>query len=110
MLAFAAGFLFFCGFVFLLRGRLLLLVFGINVLGNAANLLIFHISQTSPRAYPFIDKNGLAPNPYADPLPQALILTAIVIGFAILFFLIALIRKLANEHKVYSVAELREEE
>lgn len=64
---------------------------GLAILGNGINLLIL-VGGRLTRATPPILPPGTAapPGPIANPLPQALILTAIVIGFALFTFLISL--------------------
>lgn len=67
---------------------------GLLILSNAINLLIF-VSGGTKRGVPAFIKEGastLSGN-YADPLPQALILTAIVIGFGIFSFYLVLTLK-----------------
>lgn len=67
------------------------MLLGIVVLGNAVNLLIFTAGRLTRESPPIVAANeaGLVA-PYANPLPQALILTAIVIGFAMFSFLLVL--------------------
>jgi multicomponent Na+:H+ antiporter subunit C len=57
----------------------------VGVLGNGVNVLLVIVGGRPGRA-PIIGENG----ELTDPLPQALVLTAIVIGFALLAFLLAL--------------------
>ena len=66
----------------------------IIILGHASNLFIFVIARLT-RGAPALVPEGLdiVPEPYADPLPQALILTAIVIGFGIQAFGIVLLQR-----------------
>lgn len=85
--------LFFAGAVYLLlSGALVRVMLGVVLLGNAVNLLIFTAGRLT-RASPPIAPHGLDTPvaPFANPLPQALILTAIVIGFAMFSFLIVLV-------------------
>ncbi len=84
--------LLFAGAVYLLlSGALVRVMLGVVLLGNAVNLLIFTAGRLT-RANPPIIPRGLEAQvaPFANPLPQALILTAIVIGFAMFTFLIVL--------------------
>ncbi|MFO7861429.1 MAG: NADH-quinone oxidoreductase subunit K [Desulfosalsimonas sp.] len=78
----------------MLSGNLIRFIFGLALATNAVNLLIFvagRLSQTHP---PLIDPDaGVAAQPLANALPQALILTAIVIGFALLTFVFILFYK-----------------
>ena len=74
------------GIWLLLRGRSFPVVLGLSVLGYAVNIFIFVMGRLWSNAAPIVDKG---PN-VADPLPQALVLTAIVIGFATTGFVIEL--------------------
>jgi multicomponent Na+:H+ antiporter subunit C len=78
--------------VYLIQSRALIRVLlGIAILGNAINLLIFTAGRLTRAVPPVIPAGQDAPaGLVANPLPQALILTAIVIGFAIFAFLIIL--------------------
>ncbi|WP_421760607.1 Na+/H+ antiporter subunit C [Devosia sp.] len=84
--------LFFTAAIYLLLSRSLIrMLLGLTLLGNAVNLLIL-VAGRLTRFTPPIALNG-AEAPLADaanPLPQALILTAIVIGFAMFSFLLVL--------------------
>lgn len=84
--------LFLIGAIYLLLSRALIrVVLGVVLLGNAVNLLIF-VAGRLTRATPPIVPQGLSvPSGIANPLPQALILTAIVIGFAMFAFLMVLV-------------------
>jgi multicomponent Na+:H+ antiporter subunit C len=83
--------IFFAAAVYLLLSRSLIrMLLGLTLLGNAVNLLIF-ISGRLTRGIPPIVVEGDVPLPgSANPLPQALVLTAIVIGFAMFVFLLVL--------------------
>ena len=74
----------------LLSRSLISMLLGLALLGNAVNLVIF-VSGRLTRARPPIALDALTPlEGSANPLPQALILTAIVIGFAMFAFLLVL--------------------
>lgn len=74
-----------CGLYLLLRGRTYPVVIGLTLLGYAVNLFIFVTGRLAVGAPPILQG---APRAVADPLPQALVLTAIVIGFATTGFVI----------------------
>lgn len=80
-----------CAVFLLLQKRLLQIVLGIALLGHATNLLIFVAAGLHGGSVPIIPDGaeGLPPTA-VDPLPQALILTAIVIGLALFSFSLAL--------------------
>jgi multicomponent K+:H+ antiporter subunit C len=75
-----------CGIYLLLRGRSFSVVLGLSLLGYAVNVFIFAMGRLWQGAAPIVGQGG----PVADPLPQALVLTAIVIGFATTGFVIEL--------------------
>lgn len=76
------------------RRSIVKLVIGLALLGHASNLLIFSAGGVTRGRPPLIrpgDEALIAP--YADPLPQALILTAIVISFGVLAFALVLVHR-----------------
>lgn len=79
------GVLFAVGTYLLMERSLTRIALGVGVLGNGVNVLLVIVGSRPGRA-PIIGEDG----ELADPLPQALVLTAIVIGFALLAFLLAL--------------------
>lgn len=92
LLPIAIGLLFGCGCYLCMRRNLVRVLLGIMLLGQAANLLIFTAAGLSTGQPPMIPENEQTLTfAHADPLPQALVLTAIVIGFAVLAFAIALV-------------------
>ena len=91
ILAIVIGGLFAAGIYLLLRRSLLKLLIGLSLLSHAANLLIFTVARLTRGQAPVIDMNtSVLEPPFADPVPQALILTAIVIGFGVTAFALAL--------------------
>ena len=88
LLALLTGLLVAAGTLLLMGRRLLHLVLGLALLSHGANLLLFSSGGTSTR--PAFSPGGEPLAGAADPLPQALILTALVIGFAATAFLLAL--------------------
>lgn len=76
----------------MLSGVLVRFVFGFALMGNAVNLLIFTAGRLTHSDPPLINPGQtVLANPAANALPQALILTAIVIGFAMTTFLLILL-------------------
>jgi multicomponent Na+:H+ antiporter subunit C len=91
ILAIVIGGLYAAGIYLIMRRNLLKLVMGLVLLSQAANLLIFTSAGLRSTNAPIIPIGATAPvGEYADPLPQALILTAIVIGFGVIAFTLAL--------------------
>jgi multicomponent Na+:H+ antiporter subunit C len=85
----AMGVLYAAGVYLLLERSMTRVLLGFLLVGNATNLLIFQMAGT-PGLAPIAEEDGSAPG-ITDPLPQALVLTAIVISFAVSAFLLALI-------------------
>ena len=79
------------GTYLILSRALIRIVIGIVLLGNGVNLLIFVAGRLGRGAPPVLPASGsVRVADVVNPLPQALILTAIVIGFAMFAFLIVL--------------------
>jgi multicomponent K+:H+ antiporter subunit C len=80
-----------CGVWLLLRARTFDAVLGLTLLSYAVNVFIFAMGRVKVGAAPIVDKAVPATlASHADPLPQALVLTAIVIGFAMTALLLAI--------------------
>jgi multicomponent Na+:H+ antiporter subunit C len=94
VLAIIVGLLYASGMYLMLRRSLVKLVVGLVLLGNGVNLLIFLLGglvRGKPPIIPATD--SILGQVYADPVPQALILTAIVISFGLQSFAIVLIKR-----------------
>jgi multicomponent Na+:H+ antiporter subunit C len=89
LLAILAGVLYASGLYLMLRRRLAQLIIGLSLLSNGSNILIFSAAGVT-RGKPPLVSAGVTPDQFADPVPQSLILTAIVIGFGVLAFSLVL--------------------
>lgn len=85
VLAATAGFLFAAGTYLVLQRKLSRIIIGIGLMGHGANILL--VSSGRRGTPPLIGKGD--PSDFADPLPQALTLTAIVISFGVTALLLA---------------------
>jgi multicomponent K+:H+ antiporter subunit C len=98
LIALVIGVLVSCGLYLLLRARTFPVILGLTLLSYGVNLFIFVMGRLRIGA-PAVIGQG---DGYADPLPQALVLTAIVIGFAMTAFLLVLALRaraeLGNDH------------
>ncbi len=96
VLAIGIGVLTGSGVWLLLRPRTFQVIIGLSLIGYGVNLFIFSMGRLRVNAPPIL-QSGAAINPanYADPIPQALVLTAIVIGFATtaLFLVVLLVSR-----------------
>ena len=97
LLPIVIGVLYATGLYMMLRRSLVKLIIGLALLGHASNLLIFvaaagrGLVRGGPPIIAEAELQSAAP--MADPVPQALILTAIVIGFGVLAFALALFHR-----------------
>ena len=88
--ALVAGLLIAAALYMILSRALIRVMIGIVLLGNGVNLLIMVAGRLTRATPPILPDAGPATLPMANPLPQALILTAIVIGFAMFAFFMVL--------------------
>ena len=98
LIAICIGLLYAAGIFLILRRSLVRLILGLILLGNGANLLIFllgRITRGKPPIIPYSTET--IAGVYADPIPQALILTAIVISFGLQAFAIILVKRAYRE-------------
>jgi multicomponent Na+:H+ antiporter subunit C len=90
LLAITAGVLYATGVYLMLRRRLAQLIIGLSLLSNGSNVLILAAAGVTRAKPPIITATMTTADQFADPVPQSLILTAIVIGFGVLAFALVL--------------------
>jgi multicomponent Na+:H+ antiporter subunit C len=94
ILPFLIGILFAAGLYLILHQHFFKLILGLILFGLATNLFLFVIGRLTRGGSAIIAQDqSAASEPFADPVPQALLLTAIVIGFGIQAFAIVLIKR-----------------
>lgn len=92
LLAITIGLLVAAAVYLMLSGHMLRFIFGLVLISNAANLTIFTAGRLTPGAPPLIPEGAYAPvGDVSNALPQALVLTAIVIGFGLFAFAVTLV-------------------
>lgn len=94
LLSSALGIVTACGIYLILRGRTFSVVLGLSLLGYAVNLFIFAMGRLTSGKPPVLVDQAVA---FADPIPQALVLTAIVIGFGMTGFIVELALRTRND-------------
>jgi multicomponent K+:H+ antiporter subunit C len=87
LIAGVIGLLTACGVYLLLRARSFTVVLGLALLSYAVNLFLLAMGRLTMHRPPILEPGRLD---YSDPVPQALVLTAIVIGFGMTAFLTVL--------------------
>ncbi len=108
-LAIVIGVLYAGGLYLMMRRNLIQLIIGLGLLSHGANLLIFTSGGLREGGAPILEegKKAFAAVP-ADPLPQALILTAIVISFAVTAFALVLFLRTYEVVGTDDVDEMKE--
>ncbi len=99
------------GIYLLLERHVLRILFGLILLSSAVNLVILTAGRLTRGEPPLIHSNAqLPPDGFANPLPHALILTAIVIGFGLLVFALLLLYRAYSDVGAADADEMRRSE
>ena len=94
----------------LMSRNVLRMVLGLLLLGNVANLTIFIAGRLRSAVPPLVAAGETTIAQSANPLPQALILTAIVISFALAVFTVVLLQRAYQRLHVIDTEQMREAE
>ena len=99
VISIAIGVMASAGVWLILRPRTFQVLIGLTLLSYAVNLFIFSVGSLAVDREPIV-RSGVVADlvNYSDPLPQALVLTAIVIGFATTGFVIELALRSRHEN------------
>ncbi len=110
LMAFTIGIVFACGVYLALRRSTVRMLLGVVLITHAGNLMVF-MSGGLVRGRPPLVPVGAQQllGAAADPLPQALVLTAIVIGFGLSVFAAALVERIRRRLRTDDPDALREE-
>lgn len=107
LLAILVGVLYTAAVYMLLRRSILKFIIGIIFFSNATNLLVFLAAGLVPGQPAFVESGSSSTGHLADPLPQALVLTAVVIGFGIVVYLLAVKYRLFHETQTDDLDQLK---
>jgi multicomponent Na+:H+ antiporter subunit C len=108
--AFIAAGTFGCGLYMVLSRHLVRVLLGLSLLTTAVNLVVFQAGRIRTAQPPLIPQGAERLHDSADPLPQALVLTAIVIGFALTVVLASLALRAYRGHGTLSSEGIRSAE
>lgn len=103
-MAIVIGILFMCATYLMLSKSILRIIIGTGLLSHGAHLLILTMGGLKGGSVPLL---GDVATSYVDPLPQALILTAIVISFGVTSFLLVLAYRTYQELGTDDMEEMR---
>ncbi len=94
LMAWVVGGLYAAGLYLMMRRSIVKVIIGLILISHAANLLIFTVGRLTRGKLALVPEGAtVPPEAVADPLPQALILTAIVIGLGVQAFAIVLFKR-----------------
>jgi multicomponent Na+:H+ antiporter subunit C len=96
-----------CSIYMILSRNFVRMLLGLSLLTTAVNLVVFQTGRYRSPLPPLVPEGAEALGESADPVPQALILTAIVIGFALTVVLAALALRAHRAHGTLSSSEIR---
>lgn len=82
------------------------MILAINILEVGLNLFIIAVGYSENKIVPIITKETMGATNYSDPLPQALVLTAIVIGVGTTAILLSIARKLYQQYGTFDLTEM----
>jgi multicomponent Na+:H+ antiporter subunit C len=108
--AFVAAALFGCALYMILSRHLVRMLLGLSLLTTAVNLVLFQAGRMRSAQPPLVRTGEVRLEGSADPVPQALVLTAIVIGFALSVVLAALVLRIYRGHGTLASDEVRSAE
>lgn len=97
VIALIIGLLFTASLFLMLQKSFFKLIIGVILFGYATIFFLFTVGGTTKNAPPLVSAEGDLVNELADPLPQALTLTAIVISIGVQLFVIVLLKKVYQE-------------
>lgn len=107
LIALLVGFLYTAGIYMILRRSIVKVLIGLIFLGHATHLLIFSVGRLTRGAPPFISDGATTiVGEFSEPIPQALILTAIVISFGVQAFALVLFKRAYQTVKTDDIQKL----
>lgn len=87
------------------KRNLIKIIIGIGIIGYAVNLFFVLIGYKSHGRVPIIAEGRVIEN-MVDPLPQAVVLTAIVIGLSVTFFLVAVSIRIYEKYGTFDITKI----
>jgi len=105
----AFGLIFIGLFIILVKRNLIKVIIGLSILDTGVNLFLISVGYISKGTAPIFSKPGLDSARMVDPVPQALVLTAIVIGVAVLALALSLAIRLYHHYGTLNLRKIKEQ-
>ncbi|MCD6117520.1 NADH-quinone oxidoreductase subunit K [bacterium] len=96
-------------FIMLTKRNLIKVILGLSILETGVNLFIISVGYIHKGTAPIFSKAGLEAKNMVDPVPQALVLTAIVIGLAVLALALSLTIRLYGHYGTLNLQKIKEQ-
>jgi multicomponent Na+:H+ antiporter subunit C len=90
----------------LVKKNLIKIIIGLGIIDYSLNLFLILIGYKKQSIFPILSKNTQI-QPIVDPLPQALVLTAIVIGLAVTMLMVAIAIRLYEKYGTFDITQIR---
>ncbi|MDD5687761.1 MAG: sodium:proton antiporter [Elusimicrobia bacterium] len=97
-------------YAILIKRNLIKIIIGLTIMEYAVNLFLVLIGYKYNATFPIFSRQNVAtqqPLNMVDPLPQAMVLTAIIIGLAVTVILVGIAIRLYEKYKTFDIAEIR---
>jgi multicomponent Na+:H+ antiporter subunit C len=105
----AFGLIFIGLFIMLVKRNLIKVIIGLSILETGVNLFLIAVGYISKGTAPIFSKSSIENSRMVDPVPQALVLTAIVIGVAVLALALSLAIRLYHHYGVLDLRHIKEQ-
>ena len=105
----AFGLVFVGLYIILVKHNLIKVIIGLGILDTGVNLFLISVGYITKGTAPIFSKAGIDPERMVDPIPQALVLTAIVIGVAVLALALSLAIRLYKHYGTLNLRKIKEQ-
>jgi len=96
-------------YIILVKHNLIKVIVGLGILDTGVNLFLISVGYITKGTAPIFSKPGIDSEHMVDPVPQALVLTAIVIGVAVLALALSLAIRLYQHYGTLNLRKIREQ-
>jgi len=94
-------------YVILVKRNLIKVIIGIHLLDTGVNVLLISVGYIEGGKAPIFTRTSLGPTQFVDPIPQALVLTAIVIGVGVLALALSITVKVYQHHGTLDLRKIK---
>lgn len=105
----AFGLIFIGLYIILVKRNLIKVIIGLSILDTGINLFLISVGYIAKGTAPIFSKTGMESTRMVDPVPQALVLTAIVIGVAVLALALSLAIRLYHHYGTLNLRKIKEQ-